>query len=274
MDNNTITAFATFMLVIVGITQVKSLTTQNRQSQLIFIEEYRKRWLRSRKDWGVIVFLGRNDDDYYQVVKDKIIKEFILLRDNSNLSMPSVWALDSARIIFTLMNDICIKLLKNQIKINDVYPIFGTELLRNSNPLRKLLEKSYYGVHSRFNNEKHNRLRREIQDWLIYHDGVRRRCLILIDLLWAEASRLEDLPPYDVKSAAEAKLISGEFCRNRIYKECKQLNNFFGIFIGMKLSHFLKHSEYKTPCSNIGVDKNKLVILEKEWVDRLLNKIN
>lgn len=270
MDSNTITALATGLLAIVGFTQVKILITQNRQSQLGFIEEYRKRWLESRRDWGCIIFLGRNQDDYYQVVKEEIIKEFIILRDKSNHHAPSIWALDSARIVFTTMSDICIKLLKNQLEISDVYPIFGTELLRNSRPLRILLEKSYPDINNQWDSDKHRLVRTEIQDWLIYHDGIRRRCLILIDLLWAEATRLEDLPPVDIKSAADAKVTSGRYNQDRIYKECIRLNGFYKVLLAIKLSKFLKHSEYKCPCSKIGIDKNKLQKGEEEWTNRLL----
>lgn len=271
MDSNTITAIATGLLVIVGISQVKILITQNRQSQLEFIEEFRKRWLKSRRDWGVVIFLGRTEGNYYQVVKEVMIKEFIILKNESTLHTPSVWALDSSRIIFTIISDICIKILKNQLEINDVYSIFGTELLRNSKPLRILLDNSYSEVDSNFDSEKHQQLRMEIQDWLIYHDGIRRRCLILIDLLWAEAVRLGDLPSSDIKSAADSKIISGKLNRDRVYKECIKLNGFNKILTAIKLSKFLKHSEYKNSCSKIGIEKNKLIKSEEEWINRLLN---
>lgn len=272
MDSNTITALATGLLAVVGFTQIKILITQNRQSQLGFIEEYRKRWLESRRDWGAIIFIGRYEDAYYQVVKEEIVKEFILLRDKTNSHSPSIWALDSARIVFTILSDICIKILKNQLNISDVYPIFGTELLRNSKPLRILLDNSYHDIYYQNDDSKHKQVRTEVQDWLIYHDGIRRRCLILIDLLWAEATHLDDLPPSDVKDAADAKNKSGNLNRKRLYNECVQLNGHLNFLTASKLSKFLKHSEYQVACSQIGINKNKLKKQEKEWTDRLLGK--
>ena len=183
MDSDLITAVSTVLLSIVGFTQLKILITQNRQSQFNLIEEYRKRWFNSRRDWGAVIFIGRSEENYYQVVNEKTINQFILLKEKSSQSTPSIWALDSSRVIFITISDICIKVLKKQLDISDVYPIFGTELLRNSKPLRALLDKSYSNRDYQYDSEKHHNIRNEIQDWLVYHDGIRRRCLILIDLL-------------------------------------------------------------------------------------------
>lgn len=270
MDSNTVTALATALLTIVGFTQIKILITQNRQSQLGLIEEYRKRWLESRRYWGIVIFIGRDEDAYYQVVQEEVVEGFVLLRNKANLHSPSVWALDSARIIFTILSDICIKVLKNQLNISDVYPIFGTELLRSSKPLRSLLDNGYCEIDYQWDSDEHRLIRREVQTWLIYHDGIRRRCLILIDILWAESTRLEDIPPYDIKNAAEAKIKSGKLNRERLYNECIQLNGKLNILTALKLAKFLKHSEYQVTCSKIGINKNKLKKLEKEWTDRLL----
>jgi hypothetical protein len=273
MDNNTVTALATVVLAIVGFTQIGILFTQNRQNQLDFIEEYRKRWLKSKKELGKVIFIGRTNNEYYQVLNQNDIKKLTVLKEQSSKSIPTIWALNSAQVVFTLLSDICIKILQNQINIRDIYPIFETELLRHSRPLRVLLEKNYPNMEDRFDDDNHIRIRTEIQDWLIYHDGIRRRCLILIDLLWAEASRLEDLPPDDLKSAADAKIKTGILNRTRVYNECIRLNGFIKILIAVKLSNYLKYSEYKDLSMQIGLDKKRLKVLEEEWTKRLLNKV-
>lgn len=45
----------------------------------------------------------------------------------------------------------------------------------------------------------------------------------MIDLLWAEAARLEDLPPYELITAADAKARSGHLNRARLSAEVLRL---------------------------------------------------
>lgn len=167
-----------------------------------------------KASWGVIIFTGRDQDEYYQVVDQNELKHFAKLKDEANNSTPTIWALDASRSIFTTLSKICIKIIQNQITISDVYSIFGTDLLRQSKPLRILLDSYYPNGHSR-PDRIHSKIRKEVQDLLIYHDGVRRRCLILLDMLWAEAARLEDLPPSDLKSAAETKIKTGKLNKKK-----------------------------------------------------------
>lgn len=180
--------------------------------------------------------------------------------------------MDSTRNIFTLLNDLSIKILKNQVNISDVYSLLGTQMLRHSKPLRVLLDKRHVTIDSRWNSDEHNMIRREIQDWLTYHDGIRRRVLILIDLLWAEAVRLEDLPPYDIESAANAKKETGYLNKERVFNECIKLNGLLSFFHAKKLSYFLKHAEYYDNCFNIGVKKERLDYLDKKWTEYLLDR--
>lgn len=101
-----------------------------------------------------------------------------------------------------------------------------------------------------------------MQDWLVYHDGIRRRCLILIDLLWAEATRLEDLPPSDIRSAADSKCKNGKLNRNRVFREVIRLSRFGKILLAIKLYYFLYHAEYKTIYNWAGIRKRELARLE------------
>lgn len=215
MDSNAITAIATGLLAIVGFAQIGILNSQRRHAQLQLIGEYRQRWDSNRLNWGAVVFVGRSNEEYYQVLPRDMVNNLIEMTESTNLHEPTTWALDSSRAIFGVLSDICSRVLQGQLEVSDVYPIFGTEILRNSRPLRVMLEATYsYSLFT--TSEAHLKVRREIQDWSIYHDGIRRRCLILVDLLWAEAARLEDLPPSDMKSAAEAKVRMGKF----IEKDC------------------------------------------------------
>ena len=274
LDSSIITALATGLLVVVGIAQVAILIVQKKQTRLELASEYRRRWFESKEHLGKIVFIGREPEEYYQVVEKEQIFKLKELVNNSNLSSPTVWAKDSTQNISGILSEVCLRILQGQLKVSDAYPIFGTELLRHSRPLRKLLDTEFVDpLFFKPEFEKHWSIRREIQDWFIYHDGIRRRCLILIDLLWAEAVRLEDLPPSDIFSAAEAKNKKGVVNRKRIIKETRRLNGFSGILLSWQLSYFLRHSEYKSFYNRVGIKKKRLNKLQSDWNKRILRGI-
>lgn len=271
MENETVLAIATVLLVIAGFVQVRVLSAQNRQNQLVLIGEYRKRWNDYTEHWARLIFIGREDGEYYQVAEEQLLSEFIYERENHRLDRPSINAISSTRLVCNTLSDVTLKVLQGQMNIRDVYPIFGTEVLRHCRALRVLLD-VYYPNHfaDPFSDETHLSLRREVQDWLIYHDGVRRRCLILIDLLWAEATRLNDLPPSDVRSAADAKKETGPSRRKRLAKECRRLNGAKSILLSFTLSRYLSYSEYQSLLNWRGISPKKLQQMEKVWTARLL----
>ncbi|AGF53240.1 slr0666 [Synechocystis sp. PCC 6803] len=273
MDNATITAIATGLLVVVGIAQIGILTSQNRQTRLALVSEYWKRWHNSKDYWGRIIFVGRELDEYYQVLNQKELRELCDLLKEVRSDAPTIWALESIRVVSGILGDVSMRILQGQLDVSDAYPIFGTSLLRHSLPLRKLLDSSYQDRH--FDpgiSESHKEVRRELQHWLIYHNGLRRRCLILLDLLWAEAVRLEDLPPQDIESAAEAKKQTGSRNRSRLFREALRLNGLFRFFFAWQLSRFLLHAEYKSIWNWNGISKKRLKNLDSTWTKHLLQK--
>ncbi|EMJ90280.1 hypothetical protein [Leptospira meyeri] len=268
MDSNLFMAIGTGALVFVGAAQVVILFIQHRHNQITLIEEFRKQFSTIKFNLGILVFLGRSPKEYYQILtKTEIRKLERLSLDADNIS-PTIWALDAAKSFFPYFSGVCLKVLQGQLSIQDIYPLFGTELLRHSLPLKRLLEnfhKDYFPV-----SEEHKSIRFEIQDWLLYHDGIRRRCLILLDLLWAEAARLEDLSPSDLISAADVKRNTGLINRNRLFDECKRINRQFIPFKAYSLSCYLRHSEYREYWFLRGLDKTRLRILDESWIKKLL----
>ena len=268
-----VTAVSTLLLAVFGMFQIGILRSQKRQTQLALVEQYRKNWGSRSKDLGAIIFIGRGSNEYYQLVDQAELESFATKVANKKLDRPSVWILKSSREVFVLLSDICVRVLQGQIEVSFIYPVIGHDLLRHSKPLRTLLDKENCRswVEDQYEPIKnHLMVRSEVQDWLIYHDGVRRRCLILIDLLWAEAARLEDLPPDDLRSAANAKEATGSENRRRIASECRRLNRQRLSPLAFKLSRFLKHSEYRSWANWIGVSPKRLDELDKEWTRRLL----
>jgi len=270
MKDQEITLLISITLTITGILQVFALFIQNRQARLQLVNDYRMRWHKYRENWGHVVFVGRDPDEYYQVVNEKSLELLNKFVEESRSDIPTIWARESIQNVCGIMSEICLKILQGQLKISDAYSIFGTELLRQSLALRKLLESEYKAYPRKHIEIRHSNIRKELQDWLVYHDGIRRRCLILIDLLWAEATRLEDLPPSDIRSAADSKCKNGKLNRNRVFREVTRLNWYWKISLAIKLYCFLYHAEYKSIYNWIGIGKKKLTRLESEWTKKLL----
>ncbi|HHG8771732.1 TPA: hypothetical protein ACPYU1_001058 [Raoultella planticola] len=275
MNSTTFTALATGLLVAAGFAQVIVLIAQRRQQRLDWVEVYRQRWSERKKDWINVVYIGRQHGSYYQVADIKKINKLDKATLKTNNSHPTIWALNSTQKIFGLLSDICLKILQGKLLVQDIYPIFGTEFLRHSVAIRAIIDGMYSSDYGRIGpndiEKLHEKIRREARTWLICHDGIRRRCLILIDLLWAEASRLEDLPPDDLKSAADVKKISGDKNRKRLLKESTRLNSPFSIIRILFLVRFLRHSEYRNHILQIGINPDRLETLRKEWDKKYIN---
>jgi len=259
MNGNLLTAIATTILAFVGFVQVFVLVSQKKQTRIALVEQYRQLWSKLKYDWGILILIGRKNGEYYQILNEASIKSINEKIKEQRQDIPTVWALESIRSVCGMISEVSIRLLQGHLKISDVYPIFGTEFLRQSRPLRQLLEPEYISPY--YTDEvstKHDYVRNEMQNWLTYHDGTRRRCLIFIDLLWAEAARLEDLPPCDIKSAADAKKVTGKLNRKRVFNETIKLNGIKRILLACHLKKFLRRAEYKSFINRKGINKNKL----------------
>lgn len=270
-NSNLLTAVATILLVLVGLVQIFVLFSQRKQTRIALTEQYRQLWNSLRKDWGNVVFIGRKNGEYYQVLDKISISKLKAETTKHKLDTPTIWALESIQKVCGTLGEISTRVLQGHLQIADIYPIFGTQFLRQSRPLRQLLEPGYQNSYQTDEiTEQHKLIRTEIQDWLVYHDGLRRRCLILIDLLWTEAARLEDLPPDDMKSAAIAKQKTGRQNRKRVFEETIRLNGIINIFYAFKFSRYLRKAEYCSWTNWTGIKKARLTNLNKECTKRLL----
>lgn len=270
-NSNFLTAIATVLLVLVGLVQIFVLFSQKKQTKIALTEQYRQLWNSLKKYWGNVVFISRENGEYYQVLDEISINTLKAETAKHRLDTPTIWALESIQKVCGTIGEISTRVLQGHLNISDIYPIFGTQFLRQSRPLRQLLEPEYKNFYqTNETTEEHKRIRTEIQDWLVYHDGLRRRCLILIDLLWAEAVRLEDLPPDEIQSGADAKKKTGGLNRKRVFEETIRLNGIVNIFHAIKLSRFLRKAEYSSWINWTGIKKARLTNLGKEWTNRLL----
>ncbi|WP_100754533.1 hypothetical protein [Vibrio salilacus] len=272
MSNELTMSFLTALLVLVGIAQIRMLFSQKHQNQLALLQDYRNRWWGLKKQWARTVYVGRGEKDYYQVADQAQLTELEQLKGDYSLSAPTVWALESVRGVSNIFSDICIRILQGHLDIKDVYPIFGSELLRQGRPLRVLLDVYYPQDHDPMESRAHRGIRREVQNWLVYHDGIRRRCLILIDLLWAEGVRLGDICPTDIKKAAIAKVHTANKINNRLGEETRKVNGSMSLIRIVKLKSHLKNAKYRKGFWENGLDEVELDEREKKWEAMLLRE--
>jgi len=276
MNENLWIAIATVLLVVVGLIQIIVLFSQKAQARIALTEQYRQLWNSLKKDWGIVIFFGKEHDEYYQVLDEVSINNLRKEIKKHRLGTQTIWALESVRNVCGALSEVSTRILQGHLNISDIYPIFGTEFLRQCRSLRKLLDPGYDSPHHIEDASiLHNSVRTEMQDWLSYHDGLRRRCLILIDLLWAESARLEDLPPNDMKNAADSKRITGWLNRKRIFQETIRLNGLRKVFLALNLSRFLGRAEYVSLINWKGINKRKLSNLTMKIYlnDKLKRKI-
>lgn len=269
------TAIATGLLAVIGIAQAMILFGQRRQQRLDWAEIYRKRWNDNSQHLAKVVYFGREHGSFYQLADEETLKQCHALIIESDPQKRNLSALSSVRIVFGILSDICQRIMQGQLKINEAYPIFGTEFLRHGAALRALLDYSPVGgMYGRMGpttlERMHDQLRDELHTWLVCHDGIRRRSLIMIDLLWAEAARLEDLPPEDIRTAADAKVFTGKSRRKRLKDETIRLNGWRHLIKAERLAYFLRHSEYKKFKYSRGIDRKRLNALSEEWDKRYL----
>ncbi|MEG1563492.1 MAG: hypothetical protein RR365_07165 [Bacteroides sp.] len=276
MSDAQLTIVATALLVLIGFAQFFVLLAQRHQQRLDWAEMYRRRWIELKGDWAIVVFLGRRSTDYYQIAHYETLQRLHDVTNSESLDQSSSWAQASIRNICGLLSDLCSRILQGDLQVRDIYPIFGTELLRQSAPLRILLDgqsdflRAYGSMGPTDEERKHDRLRSEMTTWLVCHDGMRRRCLIMLDLLWAEAARLEDLPPTDLALAADSKAGTGYMNRLRIRAETRRLNRWWAWLRPWKLSQFLRHAEWQKFSNWHGLNKTRLKKLNDEWTSRYL----
>ncbi|MBK8342940.1 MAG: hypothetical protein IPL12_06165 [Bacteroidetes bacterium] len=272
-NSNFLTAIATVLLVLVGLAQIFVLFSQKKQTRIALTEQYRQLWDSLKNIGGNLIFIGRENGEYYQVLDEASINMLQLETTKHRNNAPTIWAMESIQKVCGTLGEISTRVLQGHLKIGDIYPIFGTQFLRQSRPLRILLEAEKQNP-NQFDGttQQHLRIRTEMQDWLIYHDGLRRRCLILIDLLWAQAAKLEDLPPNDLQSAAEAKKNTGKLNRNRVFNETIRLQGIINIHLAIKLAMYLRKAEYRSWSNWSGISKKRLANLNNDWSNRLLRK--
>src|SRR5690606_38677952 len=139
-NSNLLTAIATVLLVLVGLVQIFVLFSQRKQTRIALTEQYRQLWNSLKKHWGNVIFLGRENGEYYQFLDKISINELKAETTRHRLDTPTIWALESIQKVCGTLGEISTRVLQGHLQIADIYPIFGTQFLRQNRSLRQLLE--------------------------------------------------------------------------------------------------------------------------------------
>jgi len=149
------TAYATGILALIGLSQVLILISQRTQLRLDWAETYRKRWGDIRVDWSKVIYFGHASGDYYQIASAEVISDIYRMKAERQNTTREIWALEPAIRVFNELNDICLRIMQGHLRIGDIYPILGTEFLRQSAAMRNLLDYEYTSRHRNYEDRQH-----------------------------------------------------------------------------------------------------------------------
>jgi len=74
-NSNFLTAIATVFLVLVGLVQIFVLFSQKKQTRIVLTAQYRQLWNSLKNHWGNVIFIGRENGEYYQVLDEASINK-------------------------------------------------------------------------------------------------------------------------------------------------------------------------------------------------------
>lgn len=217
----------TGLLVLFAAGQVYVIRQQRLLAELQVVHELREQWQAIRHEWlGMLVLGGhlylditQEASTKYPVLADERIgnyrtvvhfnrrkgswgevqraldeDELSLLSHGSDLNFPE----EFHRQPLGLLATVCAYVIRGRLSVGTAYEVFGTDLTRNSSSIRYVTDVAPNSTY-----------------YLHYYPGIRRRVLILLDLMWAEAANRGDLDPSERNKAAKAKRDEKTGLRNR-----------------------------------------------------------
>lgn len=221
-----LTMLLTGLLVAFAAGQVVAIRQQRALAELQVVHELREQWQSVYKEWTGLLVLGghfyldipedvadayplllREDVDTYRKlvhfnrrsdswdeIESKLPKEEFDIISQRTLAFPEEFHRSPLGLLATVGSYV----LRGRVSPGTAYEVFGSDLTRNSSSVRYVTDLAPNSTY-----------------YLGYYPGVRRRVLILLDLMWAEAAKRGDLKPLEHDKAAETKTKHKTGVRNR-----------------------------------------------------------
>lgn len=242
---------------VVALSQFFFIRRQSHREQVLLLRDLSASWNNLRGAWDRAILLARGPDDHYVNASDAD-KAAVASGDDEVVRAHEV----SAQDVIRFLASIAMLVLDGKLKPSTAYAALGTEVVRNSRPLRTLTEHhpppAAWAMTIYIEQEwmEHDRPRSDaLRFWASYHVGTKRRLDIILDILWAQAVRLRDLPMYDVAMAAEVKELfdTGRRNRDRSSIEAWRLRR---PYVAIRLRRLLRAAEYRSITNPFGVARS------------------
>lgn len=267
-----IEALLTALLALFAAGQVYVIRQQRLLAELQVVHELREQWNAVEDEWiGMLVLGGHfyldvpdevsakypvlsheRIDEYrslvhfhrrkksWEAMSDSLDEdELALLSHGSVLRFPEAFH----RQPLELLGTVCAYLLRGRLTIGTAYEVFGADLIRNSSSIRYVTDAAPSSTY-----------------FLRNYPGIRRRVLILLDLVWAEAVKRGDLDALEARKAAAAKAQARTGLRNRrrLRAEARRLGRALG---RLPLEWHLTAAELGSPSGHVRRVVRRLQIL-------------
>lgn len=216
----------TGLLVAFAAGQVVVIRQQRALAELQVVHELREQWQSVHKEWTGFLVLGghfyldipedvadaypvlrhEDVDEYRRLVhfnrrcrscdeiKSRVTQDEFALLSQRSLEFPE----EFHRLPLGLLATVCAYILRGRVSTGTAYEAFGSDLTRNGSSIRYVTDLAPNSTY-----------------YLGYYPGVRRRVLILVDLMWTEAAKRGDLQLLEHAKAADTKRKHRTGLRNR-----------------------------------------------------------
>jgi hypothetical protein len=259
---------------------------QAQTAELSILTELSARWAAAEQNWIKTLLVSRGPTDYYNRANPEETRRYANLltewealqrRPGTSADRLDFQARHDGRIreyelaatsLIEFLASSSLLVLRGRITVESAYAVFGPQLTRNGGALREVLPHAPRDIQSSGPRAAADEVRWRIRDWGSYRPGVVRRVLALVDLLWAEAVRLDDLGPYELASAAEAKAEgAGVTCRDRVRHEVdRACQPPARTLQRWRLTRLLRRAEWRSFWNRCGLDRGVIEARQTAWL--------
>ena len=217
---------------LIAINQTWLIYVQARQARVELCSNVVDLWQGSRDSWRIMIGAAMRGSFYSPMLtpeEDRKIRA-VEVWTPGEFIQEQIWLSDHCRTALSALSLASDLVLSGRLIPSDLYVILGLDLARRSRPLRDVL----FMENSVFTHV----------DTMHPQRGQRERILALVDLMWAEAARRDDLSPWVLERAARLKRSgTGDIARKRMVAQCNAVRS--RIFTKWRLCHLLAYAERK-----------------------------